>query len=217
MATSTGSGNMENVANEIATYLYGSSATARPGPGSYYNPNALQFNCAFVSIAFILGMTAPQLSKLTDVPEPTNAGMGVTAMKRLLEVLREKGLIWGCAVSKLHQPYVYHSYAQGPRAGEDRYPQSCSDGLYSSLNNYYYTHAPSGFSPSIYHLVLYERPDSNRTHHCIVSDEYKLTDYQHVVGEHKQGNGTDVTWELEHTPQFHRTFRFLTKTGPRSR
>lgn len=213
MATPTGrqADTAKKISKEIATFLYGGTAVGQTGPGSYYNPNALQFNCVFVSIAFILGMTSPELSTLTGVPEPKQ-NMPETAIERLLLRLFQLGYIWDCAMTKRGgTPFAHGTTGHGGgdtiEAGH-RLLEARANGDFGRPGFFRTTIAESGYYRTPYHLVLYERPDVNRTAHCIIHDEYRFTDYQHVLGKHEKDKGTDVGWEIE-PDRIHLTISFL--------
>lgn len=204
-----------DVADVITDFLYGGGPNTGQAIGSYYNPEARINNCVFVSIAFMFGLTSPQLSELTGVPEPTDKEGGLERMqiKRLLERLHQMGLIWDCAVSKPRQPFRYSSY-DGPVSGAMRLPMKAGDEyretrIHGVHGNpvFFYSKAPEGFRRPDYCLVLYHRPAEpgvRPARHCIVAnkDATQFRCYQHVKGKREKNKWTDVGWEVHMGPDW---------------
>lgn len=76
------------IAKELAKYWRGSI----PGEGSHWNPKALPSNCVFVSLAFCLGRTAPQLSRISGIEQPDGVS-DEEAVTLLLQQLKDQGLV----------------------------------------------------------------------------------------------------------------------------
>lgn len=93
------------IAKRMASVCYGSSST---GPGSYFNPEARTDNCIFVSLGVVVGLTAPELSRRTKIPQPSDGsgGMEEDQIKRLLIKMRSKKLVSGFLMSD--KPFDYN-------------------------------------------------------------------------------------------------------------
>jgi hypothetical protein len=160
-------------------------------------------------------MTSPELSNLTGVPEPKNK-MQEKAIESLMVRLFQLGYIWDCAMTKRNGiPFAHGTHGHGSggdtiEAGH-RLLEARANGDFGRPGFFRTVLAKPGFFRTPYHLVLYERPDSKRSHHCIIHDEYQFTDYQHVLGNHEKNKGTDVGWEIEFN-RIHLTISFLTKS-----
>ncbi|OQD69202.1 hypothetical protein PENPOL_c002G02566 [Penicillium polonicum] len=84
----TSTNDLTVIAKELAECLRGSI----PGEGSHWNPQALPSNCVFVSIAFCLGRTAPQLSSISGLEQPPGV-RDEEAVLGLLQQLKDRGLV----------------------------------------------------------------------------------------------------------------------------
>lgn len=138
------------IAKHISSACYGSSST---GTGSFYNPRALTDNCVFVSLAYVLRSTAPELSRVLRVCQPKNGSGGIEAdvIVRLMDRAKILGL-----VDKFVESDVPFDYGVENRMG---------DSLLSLV--FYYTGPP--------------RPDGRRPGHCVVGHAWNsIADYQHL-------------------------------------
>lgn len=154
------------IAKRIASICYGSSST---GQGSYYNPEARTENCVFVSLAVLLGITAPELSRRTGILQPSNGsgGMREHEIARLMNKVRELGLVHKFVMSNV--PFDYNGVSPA-----------------------------SGWVSSPMQMVLYVAPSGpgGRPYgHCVVGGRGYATDYQHRGGPQAMF-GREVTQEV---------------------
>lgn len=91
--------NIDKIAQKIVSLDFDSSSV---NAGSYWNPDRRTKNCVFVSLGFLLGMSAPELSRKTGVLQPRNESRGLSnvATKMLLQKSMELGFFAGYSLSQ---------------------------------------------------------------------------------------------------------------------
>ncbi|KAJ5988641.1 hypothetical protein N7481_003851 [Penicillium waksmanii] len=101
---------IDEIAKRIASITIGSSSV---GTGSYWNPEGRTDNRVFNSLAVLLNMPTPELSRRTGVAQPRNGsgGMSRHEISKLLRRTRELGFVATFRISNV--PFDYKGLSSG--------------------------------------------------------------------------------------------------------